>query len=833
MTKADGQPSVDGNISNPVMACIEPETGYFTNIEDIRQAEYPMLKDTTYLDHAGTTLYAKSLIDTFSKSMTTILLGNPHSASASSQASSRLIDNTRLRVLQFFHASPDDFDVIFTANATAAIKLVADALRDGEGGFWYGYHADSHTSLVGVRELADQGSGCFADDQEVENWIRALERASADREEDVRLFAYPGQSNMTGHRPPFNWCRRIREATGSDGCAVYTMYDAAALVSTSPIDLSNNDDAPDFTALSFYKIFGFPDLGALIVRKQSGNILRKRKYFGGGTVDMVTVDNDRWHAKKESALHGCLEDGTVPFHSILALSCALSVHGRLYGTMGNVQQHATFLARKTFGVLSGLRHANGEKVCHIYGSSNADDEQWHNRGPVIAFNLLDNKRDWVGKTEVEKLATIKNIQLRTGGLCNPGGIARHLDLSAQEMVDSYGSGQRCGNDFDLINGRPVGAIRISFGAMSSLPDVEKFVAFIEEFYVDRTTPLAILSAFPTEVSPPPTQCGFFVQGLSIFPIKSCSAYRIPATQKWEVKPAGLAYDREWCLVHQGTGSALSQKRYPKMALLRPKIDLELNLLRVTYSTDAGLLKVLEIRLDASVDRRQTANTCTDRNSNVCGDKVAVQVYNSPEVSEFFTSALDVPCTLARCPASPGNRVGRPRRPLVDLSNRVAPDLVQPTGPGKAILLSNESPILIVSRSSVNRLNEQIKSFGSGAGQAVAADSFRGNIIVAEHTHGNGEENPYMEETWQRLRIGENSFEVMGPCQRCQMVCVDQGSGGRRGGGEPFVTLAKTRRREGKVWFGVHAALATTMDQVGGGKQGESCWIGVGDRVEAF
>ena len=38
-----------------------------------------------------------------------------------------------------------------------------------------------------------------------------------------------------------------------------------------------------------------------------------------------------------------------------------------------------------------------------------------------------------------------------------------------------------------------------------------------------------------------------------------------------------------------------------------------------------------------------------------------------------------------------------------------------------------------------------------------------------------------------------------------MVCVDQGTAEKNE--EPFVTLAKTRRREGKVFFGVHTALA--------------------------
>lgn len=49
------------------------------------------------------------------------------------------------------------------------------------------------------------------------------------------------------------------------------------------------DQAPDFTCLSLYKIFGFPDLGALVVRRASGHILTLRKYFGGGEGDLPQI----------------------------------------------------------------------------------------------------------------------------------------------------------------------------------------------------------------------------------------------------------------------------------------------------------------------------------------------------------------------------------------------------------------------------------------------------------------------------------------------------------------------------------------------------------------
>lgn len=776
--------------------------------------------------------------------MNSNLLGNPHSASASSQLSSRLIDDTRLQVLRFFSASPDDFDVVFVANATAAIKLIADAFRDVDGGFWYGYHADAHTSLVGVRELAGRGSRCFRDDAAVDEWISTLTVHGNSDENGKGLFAYPAQSNMTGHRPPVKWCQQIRETTISPFRRTYTLYDAAGLASSCALDLSDISKAPDFTALSFYKIFGFPDLGALIIRKESGEVLRRRRYFGGGTVDMVVTAGEDWHSKKTSSLHSSLEDGTVPFHNILALKSALSVHAQFYGSMSNISRHTTFLAQKAYEALSSLRHANGAAVCKFYGIDLLDCQAWVNRGPLIAFNLLDSRGHWVGASEVEKLAIVKNIQLRTGGLCNPGGIARHLNLSADEMRKNFASGQRCGDEYDVIDGKPVGALRISFGAMSSLSDIGNFIAFIEEFYVNRD--------MPQIAAPSPHKSilhkGFFIESLSIYPIKSCAAYRVPPDTKWEVKGSGLAFDREWCLVHQGTLSALNQKRYPRMALLRPTLDLVAGTLRILFSNNDGSTSTLQVSLHGEDSQHSPINFCevmTSKSSSVCGDDVMVQVYDSPKVAQFFTEALGVPCTLARCPPSPGNRIGRLRRPRADDAasrNSMSSKSESKDVAGKSILLSNESPILLISRSSVNRLNEDIKA-ASSIGRAVSADSFRGNIVVAEEIAAGVPESPYIEENWRSLHIGDgsNAFEVMGPCQRCQMVCIDQKSAQKRQ--EPFTTLAKTRRRDGKVWFGVHlclAAVAGAADGVEATSNGQ-CerpntetlrWLKVGDRVIA-
>ena len=44
----------------------------------------------------------------------------------------------------------------------------------------------------------------------------------------------------------------------------------------------------------------------------------------------------------------------------------------------------------------------------------------------------------------------------------------------------------CGGDVDLVDGRPTGSVRISFGYMSTLGDADKFVSFVEENFVDSS-----------------------------------------------------------------------------------------------------------------------------------------------------------------------------------------------------------------------------------------------------------------------------------------------------------------------------------------------------------
>jgi molybdenum cofactor sulfurtransferase len=115
---------------------------------------------------------------------------------------------------------------------------------------------------------------------------------------------------------------------------------------------------------------------------------------------------------------------------------------------------------------------------------------------------------------------------------------------------------------------------------------------------------------------------------------------------------------------------------------------------------------------------------------------------------------------------------------------------------RPILLSNESPILAINRASLDSLNVEIAQTG---GKLASASVFRANIVLASSNPKF--QTPYSEDYWGKLRIGSQQFQMLGSCRRCHMICVDQDTAERDE--EPFVTLAKTRRFESKIFFGSH------------------------------
>ena len=161
------------------------------------------------------------------------------------------------------------------------------------------YLVDNHTSVVGMRCVISnrEAQFCCIDADDVDTFLFSLRHCAETKPSQSvtvicptsphpsitynslthdqpchyvvnSLFAYPAQSNFSGRRYPLEWANAVH--CGSDVLNTlsgmqrkhrtcphwYVLLDAAALLTTSTLDLSLYK--PDFVVLSFYKMFGFP-----------------------------------------------------------------------------------------------------------------------------------------------------------------------------------------------------------------------------------------------------------------------------------------------------------------------------------------------------------------------------------------------------------------------------------------------------------------------------------------------------------------------------------------------------------------------------------------------
>ena len=276
--------------------------------DQLRRVEFARLdrQGHAYLDYTGAALYADSQVRAHTAVLRSGVFGNPHADHGASRLSTETIDRARERVLSFLDADPSTYTVCFTANATAAIKLVAESYPFGaDRGLVLS--ADNHNSVNGIREYARQRRAPITylpleSDLRLTHPAAALTRLSS---AGAGLFAFPGQSNFSGIRHPLSLVRQARRL-GFD-----VLLDAAALVPSHPLSL--RACPADFVVLSFYKLFGYPTgVGALVARRDALRRLR-RPWFAGGTVTIRI--RDRRHAPPAAVARGIRGwHGELPGH---------------------------------------------------------------------------------------------------------------------------------------------------------------------------------------------------------------------------------------------------------------------------------------------------------------------------------------------------------------------------------------------------------------------------------------------------------------------------------------------------------------------------------------
>jgi uncharacterized protein YcbX len=245
-----------------------------------------------------------------------------------------------------------------------------------------------------------------------------------------------------------------------------------------------------------------------------------------------------------------------------------------------------------------------------------------------------------------------------------------------------------------------------------------------------------------------------------YPVKSCRGQRLEeaVVERW-----GLAGDRRWMVV-DSDGRFVTGREHPRLVLVTPALvgDSAIRLsapglsdltVPVPGAGPAELMrvKVWSSELDAAVA--------------------------TPEAAQWLSKVTEMDVRLVY---------------LDDPTRRATnPDYSQD---GDRVSFADGYPLLLVTEESLARVNEWIADGKHAAEGPLPMSRFRPNVVIAGDV-------AFAEDDWRLVRIGDVTFRVAKQCGRCVFTTVDPGTAAK--GKEPLATLARHRRWDGNVWFGVN------------------------------
>jgi MOSC domain-containing protein len=246
--------------------------------------------------------------------------------------------------------------------------------------------------------------------------------------------------------------------------------------------------------------------------------------------------------------------------------------------------------------------------------------------------------------------------------------------------------------------------------------------------------------------------GGVLTSIHIYPVKGCRGIDLSQSA---VEPWGLAGDRRWLLVDED-GRFVSQREQASLA--RVVISPRPQGIEVTSEghpplpvTNPGPDELLKVSVWSSTMLAAAAG---------------------PAADAWFSDYLGEPTRLVY--------LDDPTRRPVD------PEYGQD---GDVVSFADGYPLLLTSTASLDDLGGWL---AAGGDQPVPMSRFRPNAVVTGF-------EPWAEDRWRRVRIGDVSFRVAKPCGRCVVTTTDQFTGARTS--QPLRMLAKKRRFGQSLVFG--------------------------------
>lgn len=241
-----------------------------------------------------------------------------------------------------------------------------------------------------------------------------------------------------------------------------------------------------------------------------------------------------------------------------------------------------------------------------------------------------------------------------------------------------------------------------------------------------------------------------VSNLIHYPIKACRGVEVDSSC---VERMGLEQDRRMMVVTP-EGEFLTQREYPRLALVAAKLR-------------DGALELSAPDYDSIQIGIQTSGTPWP--VNIWKSSGVHAIDQGEEAAGWFSDWLGTPVRLVH--------VADGYKRTVNEQYAVNED--DHTG------FADGYPILLTSEEGLQDLNARLEA-------PVPMNRFRPNLVVRGC-------EPFAEDMWNRIRIGNVELAVVKPCARCEVTTIDRDTLERSK--EPLKTLGKYRKHKLGAIFG--------------------------------
>ncbi len=364
---------------------------------------YESQSDLVYLDSAATALKPKIVIDAMNRYYFEYSANVARGLYPLAEGATTALDAARKTVAHFVNAEKPE-SVIFTANATQAINLVALGLesRITEKNNIVVTELEHHSNYLPWKELSKRTKAEFRIARFDTSGTVDTAHLTSLIDEGTSIVAFSAVSNVFGViHPVKNIIRAIREKNPG----VLILIDACQAAGHIPVDIQDWD--ADFVVFSGHKLFGPTGIGVLAGKQPSLESLVPMNVGGGTVLDACSK------VTEYKKLPENLEGGTPNIAGAIGLAKAIEYVETI--GLGSIHDHEIELSQYA---IEKLTQAFGDEI-HILGSIDP-----HTRAGIVSFALAG-----LHPHDLAHLLGEENICVRAGEHC-ASPLHRRLSLGA-------------------------------------------------------------------------------------------------------------------------------------------------------------------------------------------------------------------------------------------------------------------------------------------------------------------------------------------------------------------------------------------------------------------